>query len=157
MTINFSIARRRLGLSQETVADRLGTTDKAISRWETSGKITGANLVAMAALYKVPAEILMKHDGDGLNDYISPDGKPSMPAPVDQDTAVQIEAALKMYRQQLTAFAKRDLLPLDEDTIDLAVEVMRDRMQKDASGEHLDEINLQTDVIAIQAQRKRSS
>lgn len=52
--------RTRSGMTQEYVAEALGVSRQAVSKWESgASEPTAANLAALAALYKVPAAELM--------------------------------------------------------------------------------------------------
>ena len=54
--------RDRLGMSQEALAERLGVSRQAVSKWEngTSDPNT-SNLIALAKLYGISAEELLKN------------------------------------------------------------------------------------------------
>ena len=57
--------RKRLGLTQEQLAERLGVTPQAISKWEngTSDPNT-SNLFALAKLYSISVEELLRGVGE---------------------------------------------------------------------------------------------
>lgn len=57
--------RKRKGISQEELADRIGVSRQAVSKWEngTSDPST-SNLLAIARLYGVSAEELLRSAGD---------------------------------------------------------------------------------------------
>lgn len=53
-------ARRRKGLSQELVAEELGISRQAVTKWEAGqSKPSARNLQALAELYQVPVEELL--------------------------------------------------------------------------------------------------
>lgn len=55
--------RRRSGFSQEELADRLGVSRQAVSRWETGTALPDAgNLRALSKLYRVTADYLLNDD-----------------------------------------------------------------------------------------------
>ena len=54
--------RRRAGYSQEGLAERLGISRQAVSKWETgAAEPSTSNLLALARLYGVSAEELLKN------------------------------------------------------------------------------------------------
>ena len=58
---NISDYRKKIGLTQQELAEILGVTNKAVSKWEsgTSDPST-SNLLALAKLYGISAEDLLK-------------------------------------------------------------------------------------------------
>ena len=53
--------RKKAGLSQEALAEKLGVSRQAISKWETgAADPSTANLLALAKLYGVSAEELLR-------------------------------------------------------------------------------------------------
>ena len=57
--------RDRLGMSQEALAERLGVSRQAVSKWETgTADPSTSNLLALAKLFGVPAEELL-HQATG--------------------------------------------------------------------------------------------
>ena len=67
---NLKDARNRMGLSQELVAEQLGISRQAVTKWELGqSKPNARNLKALADLYQIPAEELLngtKRDGPNL-------------------------------------------------------------------------------------------
>lgn len=67
MTLGNSLfqARKRCGLSQETVAERLGVSRQTVSKWETDETIPDIRQSKkMATLYKVSLDELIEFDMD---------------------------------------------------------------------------------------------
>lgn len=65
MTTGEKIAalRREAGLSQEALADRLGLSRQAVSKWEADQAVPGMdNLVELAKLFGVPVDTLLRPD-----------------------------------------------------------------------------------------------
>ena len=53
--------RKRLGLTQDALAERMGVTAQAVSKWENGvADPSTANLLALAKLYGVSAETLLR-------------------------------------------------------------------------------------------------
>ena len=53
--------RRASGMSQEELAEKLGVSRQAVSKWESGASDPStANLLALAKLYGVPAEELLR-------------------------------------------------------------------------------------------------
>ena len=53
-------ARERLGMSQETLAEQVGVSRQAVSKWETgAADPSTSNLLALAKLFGAPAEELL--------------------------------------------------------------------------------------------------
>ena len=53
--------RKRLGLTQEQLAERVGVSAQAVSKWETgAADPSTANLLALAKLYGVSPEELLR-------------------------------------------------------------------------------------------------
>ena len=51
--------RTRTGFSQEMVAERVGVSRQAVTKWESGRTLpTAENLAALAQLYQVPLEVL---------------------------------------------------------------------------------------------------
>lgn len=67
---NLKDARTRTGMSQELVAERLGVSRQAVTKWESGQtKPTARNLKALADLYQIPSEKLLnaaKQNGSNL-------------------------------------------------------------------------------------------
>lgn len=52
--------RLKCGMTQEFVAERLGVSRQAVSKWEKGlSDPSTANLIALAQLFKIPAELLL--------------------------------------------------------------------------------------------------
>ena len=57
---NLKDARDRVGMSQELVAEHLGISRQAVTKWESGqSKPSAKNLQALAKLYQVPTEELL--------------------------------------------------------------------------------------------------
>ena len=53
--------RKRLGLTQDQLAERMGVTAQAVSKWESGASDPStSNLLALARLYGVSAEELLR-------------------------------------------------------------------------------------------------
>ena len=58
---NLKDARTRVGMSQELVAEQLGVSRQAVTKWELGqSKPSAKNLKALADLYQIPPEELLK-------------------------------------------------------------------------------------------------
>ena len=76
--------RRRHGYSQEGLAEQLGITRQAVSKWESAQTQPDIqNLVALSELYGVSLDHLIK--GDAL-----PEARPNQPEPACQPGAAAI-------------------------------------------------------------------
>ena len=59
-------SRKRAGLSQEALADMVGVSRQAVSKWETgTADPSTSNLLALAKLFGVPAEELLRETAAG--------------------------------------------------------------------------------------------
>lgn len=67
---NLKDARNRAGMSQELVAEQLGISRQAVTKWELGqSKPSAKNLKALADLYQIPSEELLndvKREGPNL-------------------------------------------------------------------------------------------
>lgn len=67
---NLKDARNRMGMSQELVAEQLGVSRQAVTKWELGqSKPSARNLKALADLYQIPSEELLntaKREGPNL-------------------------------------------------------------------------------------------
>lgn len=67
---NLKDARNRMGMSQELVAEQLGISRQAVTKWELGqSKPSAKNLKALADLYQIPSEELLnaaKREGPNL-------------------------------------------------------------------------------------------
>lgn len=71
--------RERRGLSQDALADRVGTTKASISRWETGNRdITGKSLATVAAALGIDAAHLFRHPDDPSLDDLLANASPSL-------------------------------------------------------------------------------
>lgn len=62
---NLYKARRKKGLSQETVADTLGISRQTVSKWETDETLPNVfQAKEMARLYELSLDDLMEYDAD---------------------------------------------------------------------------------------------
>ena len=67
--------RRREGLSQEQLADRLGVTRQSVSKWESSTAVPElSKLIALSELFSVSVDYLVK-------DHLEEPEHPSEPSP----------------------------------------------------------------------------
>ena len=58
--------RREAGLSQESFAEQLGVSRQAVSKWESgAADPSTSNLLALAKLFGVPAEELLRETAAG--------------------------------------------------------------------------------------------
>ena len=58
--------RKQRGLNQEQMAETLGVSAQAVSKWENgTADLSTANLLALAQLFGVPAEELLRATIDG--------------------------------------------------------------------------------------------
>lgn len=91
-------ARRRRNITQEQLAEKLGVTRQAVSRWESDAAFPETDkLVRMAQLLGVSCDYLLK-------DALDEDGKPS-PGPV---TRLLADAAGKRLKR-LDTYEESDL------------------------------------------------
>jgi AbrB family looped-hinge helix DNA binding protein len=68
--------RRRFGYSQEEVAERVGVSRQAVTRWEAGETVPDLpNCVALAKLYDVKLDDLVRHDKESSGMAIPPKGK----------------------------------------------------------------------------------
>lgn len=59
------LLRKQQGLSQEALADQLGVSRQAVSRWETGSALPDAgNLLQLSRLFGVTADSLLSDDCD---------------------------------------------------------------------------------------------
>ena len=58
--------RKTLGYTQESVADKLGVSAQAVSKWEAGDCLPDCmNLKAISDLYKISADILLETETNG--------------------------------------------------------------------------------------------
>lgn len=73
-------ARRRAGLSQEALADALGVTRQAVSKWETGKSVPDTeNIRALAAALAVTADYFLGDIAGALGDIPSGAAPPERP------------------------------------------------------------------------------
>ena len=66
-------ARKRAGLSQEELADRLGVTRQAVSKWETGKSVPDTeNIRRMTAVLAVSADYFLGSDSTATDDSPEP-------------------------------------------------------------------------------------
>ena len=66
-------ARKRAGLSQEELADRLGVTRQAVSKWETGKSVPDSeNIRRMTAVLAVSADYFLGSDSTATDDSPEP-------------------------------------------------------------------------------------
>ena len=71
--------RKRQGLSQQDLADQLGVSRQAISRWETGAVQPQAdNVKSLAQVFRVSADFLLD---DSLDESAPPQGEPKPASP----------------------------------------------------------------------------
>lgn len=70
--------RKKSGLSQEQLADRLNVSRQAISKWESGSSTPESDkLIAISRYFNVSLDHLMKEDGDGPEDAPRPEQRGS--------------------------------------------------------------------------------
>lgn len=84
--------RRREGLSQEQLADRLGVTRQSVSKWESGAAVPElTKLVALSDLFGVSVDYLVK---DHLEEPERPAGEPASTAKLEE----QVEEISRYFR-----------------------------------------------------------
>lgn len=64
--------RKRLGMTQEEVAERVGVSPQAISKWEAGDCLPDCfNLKAISDVYKISADVLLETESDGDIDAVA--------------------------------------------------------------------------------------
>ena len=85
MTIGQTIAaeRRKLGLSQEQLGEKMGVTRQSISKWESDAALPELEkLIALSRLFRMPVGQLL-----GIEEPAAPETE-SAPAPEPEKAAV---------------------------------------------------------------------
>ena len=96
--------RKRSGLSQEQLGDRLGVSRQAVSKWEMSQAMPDiGRILAMSEFFEVPADFLLKDKYD-LSALAGHPGLPVMPA--DSTKRVSLEE-VQAYFQDQRRFAEK--------------------------------------------------
>ena len=85
--------RRREGLSQEQLADRLGVTRQSVSKWESGTAVPElSKLIALSELFSVSVDYLVK-------DHLEEPERPSEPpAPSTAKLEAQVEEISRLFR-----------------------------------------------------------
>lgn len=87
--------RRRQGLSQEQLAERLGVTRQSVSKWESGGATPElSKLVALSELYRVSVDYLVK-------DWVE---EPPAAAPDAVEGTVHLEKQLAAFNRYLDGY-----------------------------------------------------
>jgi len=129
MTSNLRIVRQHFGQTLAEVADAAGTDPDTVAAWEDGARAPGAHaLLRLAAFYRVPADILLLTDGDGLDGAASLAERRGTPS-----DATDIDAAITLFQGQLMAMKDGGMLPLDDDTIEFCLQSMRRQLEEDAN------------------------
>ena len=64
--------RKKLGMTQEEVADKIGVSPQAISKWESGDCLPDCfNLKAISDIYKISADVLLETESDGDLDAVA--------------------------------------------------------------------------------------
>ena len=64
--------RKKLGMTQEEVAEKVGVSPQAISKWEAGDCLPDCfNLKAITNVYKISADVLLETESDGDIDAIA--------------------------------------------------------------------------------------
>lgn len=64
--------RKRLGMTQEEVAEKVGVSPQAISKWEAGDCLPDCfNLKAISDVYKISADVLLETESDGDIDAVA--------------------------------------------------------------------------------------
>jgi len=64
--------RKKLGMTQEDVAEKVGVSPQAISKWESGDCLPDCfNLKAISDVYKISADVLLETESDGDIDAVS--------------------------------------------------------------------------------------
>ena len=84
--------RRREGLSQEQLADRLGVTRQSVSKWESGTAAPElSKLIALSELFSVSVDYLVK-------DYLEEPETPPAASPETGKLAEQVEELSRYFR-----------------------------------------------------------
>ncbi len=93
--------RRHYGYSQEEVAERVGVSRQAVTRWEAGETVPDlTNCMALAELYGVRLDDLVRHDEKATGMAIPPKGKHVFGvAPLDEAGRIQLPPpALELFQ-----------------------------------------------------------
>ena len=64
--------RKKLGMTQEEVAEKVGVSPQAISKWEAGDCLPDCfNLKAITDVYKISADVLLETESDGDIDAVA--------------------------------------------------------------------------------------
>ena len=128
MTSNLKIVREHFGKTLAEVADAAGTDPTTVAAWENGDRLPGTHaLLRLAAHFRLPADVLLLSDGEGLDGAASLAGRVSEPP-----NAADIDAAITLFQTQLMAMKDGNMLPLDDDTIEFCLQSMRGQLEEDA-------------------------
>ena len=69
--------RKRAGMNQEMLADKLGVSRQAVSKWETGEAVPElSKVVLLAKVFEITTDELLLEDGDG-EETAAPEEKPA--------------------------------------------------------------------------------
>ena len=67
--------RKKLGMTQEEVAEKIGVSAQAVSKWEAGDCLPDLfNLKAVSDLYKISADVLLETESSGDIDAVGDGG-----------------------------------------------------------------------------------
>lgn len=94
---NLSWLRHHCGYSQEVVAERVGVSRQAVTRWEAGETVPDLpNCMALAELYGVRLDDLVRHDRERTGLNIPPKGKHIFGvAELDSEGRISLPAAAR--------------------------------------------------------------
>lgn len=106
-----TIQRKKLGMSQEQLADRLGITRQSVSKWEAGSSVPEiSKLVAMSELFGVSLDYLLKDYLEEENDRKNPEdmyqGSFLEKDRADADRQFEENARLEKKVDELTRYIK---------------------------------------------------
>ncbi len=128
MVSNMKIIREHFGQTLAEIAKATGMNPAALAAWENGDGSPGMHsLLKLAAYYRMPADVLLLTDGEGLDGSAYLAEKSEAPS-----NAADIDAAIILFQSQLTAMKDGDMLPLDDDTIEFCLRSMRGQLEEDA-------------------------
>lgn len=147
MIKNLQLIRTKRGLSKEHVGNALGIPASQLSDWETGKtEIPADMLQVLAAYYETddPSALLEEtNDADRMRGR----GDKKLLNRTHSSTVTNVQETLHAFREQLQALSKKDLLPLDDDTIEFCVEAMRKQIEDMSDSDQVPEIEVSVDLI----------
>ena len=64
--------RKKLGMTQEEVAEKVGVSPQAVSKWESGDCLPDCfNLKVISDVYKISADVLLETESDGNIDAVA--------------------------------------------------------------------------------------